>query len=91
MPADAIPPDELQADFAKVLADLRERKYHTQASLAAAAGLSRPYVRDLEEGRKSPTLKTLALLSGALRVKPSMLLRQAEKRASERRERRFYA
>jgi transcriptional regulator with XRE-family HTH domain len=46
----------------------------TQLELAQAAGLGRSFVSQLERGRFSATLETIAALSCALGVAPTLLL-----------------
>jgi len=47
--------------------------------LAAEAGISYPYMAEIELGRKEPTMATLRTLAGALGVAPSTLYAFAEK------------
>jgi DNA-binding XRE family transcriptional regulator len=53
------------------------RKYRglTQSTLAQSAGLSRPYLTEIETGRKSGSIAALQTLARALRVSPEILLR----------------
>ena len=46
--------------------ELRTRVRMTQGELAAAAGTSQPAIAAYESGRKSPTLRTLTRIAGAL-------------------------
>jgi transcriptional regulator with XRE-family HTH domain len=46
----------------------------TQLELAQAAGLGRSFVSQLESGHFSATLETVAALSAALGVAPTLLL-----------------
>ncbi|MGW4207776.1 helix-turn-helix domain-containing protein [Lentzea sp. NPDC004789] len=48
------------------LRSLRQAGGRTVASVAADAGLSVPYIANLENGRGNPTLSALARLAGAL-------------------------
>lgn len=60
--------------FAELLRDYRTAKGFSQEELAAAAGLDRSYVGQLERAEKSPTLETLEMLSTPLDVPAAMLL-----------------
>jgi transcriptional regulator with XRE-family HTH domain len=57
----------------------RERAGLTQERLAFQAGLSRPYISQLERGLKSPTLETLFLICEALGVSASAIVRRVER------------
>ncbi len=52
--------------------ELRKRVRMTQAELAAASGTSQPAIASYESGRKSPTLRTLARIAGALGLELSV-------------------
>jgi transcriptional regulator with XRE-family HTH domain len=54
--------------FAEILKQLRERAGLTQAALALKAGLSLGIVRDYEQGRKEPALRSAFKLADALGV-----------------------
>lgn len=60
--------------FARNIRHLRGEKRMTQLELAQAAGLGRSFVSQLERGRFSATLETVAALSAALGVAPTLLL-----------------
>ena len=60
--------------FARNIRHLRGEKRMTQLELAQAAGLGRSFVSQLERGRFSATLETIAALSCALGVAPTLLL-----------------
>lgn len=60
--------------FAELLRDYRTAKGFSQEELAAAAGLDRSYVGQLERAEKSPTLETLEMLASPLDVPAAMLL-----------------
>lgn len=61
------------------LREARERAGLTQEQLAFRAGLSRPYVSQLEHGHKSPTLETLFLVCDALGVAAADLVGRVER------------
>lgn len=46
----------------------------TQDDLANAAGLGRTFISQVERGRFSVTLETIAALSGALEIPPMALI-----------------
>ncbi|MDQ6803640.1 MAG: helix-turn-helix domain-containing protein [Actinomycetota bacterium] len=48
------------------LAVVRFRSGHSQASLAAAAGVARSTVAGLETGKRAPSLATATAIAGAL-------------------------
>lgn len=53
--------------FGTHLRELREQRGETQRSLADAAGVSHPYIAEMERGRKVPSLTTLLRLAIALK------------------------
>jgi transcriptional regulator with XRE-family HTH domain len=54
--------------------ELREKRKMTQTDLATAAGMSLPYVSDVERGVKVPSLTTLVRLAVALNCKLTALV-----------------
>jgi len=74
-------PKAIQRNFGRVLRDFREDAGISQERLANDSGLHKNYVGEIERGLKSPSLKTITALASTLRVLPSELLREAEKRA----------
>ena len=66
---------------------LRERAEMTQEQLSFRAGVSRPYMSQLERDLKSPTLETLFLLCDALGISAADLVGRVE-RARKRKPRR---
>jgi len=65
------------------LRESRERVGLTQEELSFRAGLSRPYISQLERNLKSPTVDTLFLICDALGVSASELIGRVD--ASRRR------
>ena len=57
---------------------LRERAKLTQEQLSFRAGLSRPYISQLERDLKSPTLDTLFLICDALDVSAANVVRRVD-------------
>ena len=74
----------LQLTLARSLRERRTRLGWSQERLAAAAGLDRSYVGDIERGNVSPTLQTLEKLSTALGVPASELIRIEAPPASDK-------
>ena len=62
------------------LTDVRTRRHWSQQKLGELAGYDESYIRQLERGTKSATLRTLADLAAALSLKVSDLVKAAEKR-----------
>jgi transcriptional regulator with XRE-family HTH domain len=56
------------------LRGVRERAGMTQEQVSFRAGLSRPYISQLERNLKSPIIDTLFRICDALDVCPSLLL-----------------
>jgi transcriptional regulator with XRE-family HTH domain len=65
----------------------REEAGKTQETLALDAGLSRPYISQLERDKKSPTLATLFLLCDALGISAAELVGRVEKTRKPKRRR----
>jgi transcriptional regulator with XRE-family HTH domain len=74
---------ELRAELGRRLHDRRASQGRTLASVAMQAGLSVPYVANLENGRGNPTLASLHRLAGALGVPLSELVAGEEGPAAE--------
>jgi transcriptional regulator with XRE-family HTH domain len=63
-----------QTEIGRQLRALRAAAGRTVASVAAEAGLSVPYIANLENGRGNPTLTALSRLASALGMRLSMTL-----------------
>ena len=50
----------------RVLREARHRRAQTLAEVAARAGVSMPYLSEIERGRKEPSSEVLAAVAGAL-------------------------
>jgi XRE family transcriptional regulator, regulator of sulfur utilization len=61
---------------------LRLTKRWSQVKFAEILGYDERYVRQLEQGAKSPTLRTLESLAKAFEVPVSVLIRRAERKIS---------
>jgi transcriptional regulator with XRE-family HTH domain len=66
------------------LTDLRMRRRWSQQRLAEIAGYDESYIRQMERGIKSATLRTLSNLASAFSISVSLLIRRAESRAAKR-------
>jgi transcriptional regulator with XRE-family HTH domain len=62
------------------LTRLRTQRKWSQQKLSEVAGYDESYIRQLEKGTKSATLRTLSDLATALSLSVSTLVRQAEKK-----------
>lgn len=69
--------------FGNALARWRQKEGLSQEALAAAAGIHRTYVSQLERGLKSPTVTLLFKIADALGTSPSAILREVEKDLDE--------
>jgi len=58
---------------------LRARRHLTQRDLAGQAGLRRQHLSEIEQGQANPTLSTVSSVAGALGLKPSEFLAEAER------------
>jgi transcriptional regulator with XRE-family HTH domain len=71
--------------FGEVLREIRETAGLSQMDVDVKFGIDRTYLSAIERGVQSPTLRMIVRLSDALRVKPSEILRRAEKSVLYRR------
>lgn len=55
-------------DVAKRIIALRERKNYTTNKLANLAGISQSHLREIEMGKRSPTIETLSYFCDALDI-----------------------
>jgi len=65
----------LDEAFGSVLTDLRTGRHWPQQKLADIAGYDKSYIRQLERGTKSATLRTLSNLASAFSLSVSVLIR----------------
>ncbi|MFZ5650161.1 MAG: helix-turn-helix domain-containing protein [Bacillota bacterium] len=63
---------------AGTIARLRRERGLTQAELSRTTGLSRGYIAAIEQGRRHPTIKTLAIIAEALGVEIEVLTEEEE-------------
>ena len=66
------------------LTQLRKKGGWSQSQFAELVGYDESYIRQLETGSKSPTLRTLADIAKALSIEVSVLIRRAEQLMSSR-------
>ena len=69
---------KLDGAFGKNLKSRRCSSNLSQEQLGLKSGLSRPYISELEMGKKDPSLFTIFKLSDALKVKPSFFINEIE-------------
>jgi len=70
--------DTVAAVLGRVLASKRKQAGLTQEALAYQCKLHPTYVSQLERGLKSLTVRVLTLVAGAVGVRASEILREAE-------------
>ncbi len=73
----------LATTFGQVLRKVREDSGMSQEYLASECGLDRTYISLIERGQRNPTLKTVFVLSEALEVAPSTLIRKMERKLND--------
>lgn len=66
--------DSIASQFGAILRDLRTAQGLSQEELAFRAGMSVPYLSDLERGRSNPSLAMVVDLARALATHPSVML-----------------
>lgn len=66
--------------FGVVLRDIRMGRGLSQEALAFESGYHATYIGQMERGQKSPSLRTIMNLAGALRTPGSEMLRRVEAR-----------
>jgi transcriptional regulator with XRE-family HTH domain len=71
--------DTLGASLGAEITRLRLEKRWSQIKLADLLGYDERYIRQLEQGAKSPTLRTLSNVAQAFGISVSALLRRAER------------
>ena len=73
---------KLDSAFGKSLKSRRLSSNLSQEQLGLKSGLSRPYISELEMGKKDPSLFTIFKLADALKVKPSFFINEVEQTVS---------
>jgi len=67
--------DDVRTQFGRIIKEIRTSKNLTQEEVAFRAGMSVPYLSDLERGRWNPSLAMMVDLGRALELHPSELLK----------------
>jgi transcriptional regulator with XRE-family HTH domain len=67
-------PLTIEEAFGLTLHELRKARKISQEELAFESGYHRTYISQLERGHKSPSLKTIFQLAGALKASPSEII-----------------
>lgn len=70
---------EIERAFGQVIRELRYGQDLSQEALAHESGLDRSYLSELENGRKTPSVRTVFRLAGALGLSASDLIATVEK------------
>lgn len=70
--------ENFEAILGRVIATKRKQAGLTQEALAYRCKLHPTYISQLERGVKSPTVRVLMLVSGAIGIRASEILREAE-------------
>jgi transcriptional regulator with XRE-family HTH domain len=73
---------KLDGAFGKTLKSRRCSSNLSQEQLGLKSGLSRPYISELEMGKKDPSLFTIFKLADALKVNPSFFINEIEQAIS---------
>ncbi|HEU0300062.1 MAG TPA: helix-turn-helix transcriptional regulator [Longimicrobium sp.] len=73
--------ENFEAILGQVIATERKRAGLTQEALASRCKLHPTYISQLERGLKSPTVRVLVLVAGAIGTKASEILQRAEELA----------
>lgn len=72
LPEDVL--DAIHGRAAHPVKIIRKHRGMTQDDLAAASGLSRPYLAEIETGRKDGSVSAIKMLAAALNVPAGLLL-----------------
>lgn len=67
-PAPPLPEPLWREVTGQALRETRQRRGQTLAAVAARAGVSVPYLSEIERGRKEPSSEVLAAVAGALEL-----------------------
>jgi transcriptional regulator with XRE-family HTH domain len=70
--------DTFEKALGRVIADTRRRAAMSQEALAFRCKLHPTYISQLERGLKSPTIRVVRSIAGALHTQASALLAEAE-------------
>ena len=61
-------------DIGLIIREVRKRRKITQGDLCESSGLSQTYLSQIEGGTRSPAIKSLNLISGALHIPLPVLM-----------------
>lgn len=67
--------DKISAQFGNNMKRIRAKKKMSQGDIARALDVDRGYISNIENGKKNPTLATVAKIANALGVSPDELLK----------------
>ncbi|OHA00494.1 MAG: DNA-binding protein [Candidatus Sungbacteria bacterium RIFCSPHIGHO2_02_FULL_47_11] len=67
--------DKISAQFGKNMKRIRTKKGMSQGDIARALEVDRGYISNIENGKKNPTLATVARIANALDVSADELLK----------------
>ena len=67
--------DQISAKLGDNIKRIRTKKKMSQGDIARALEVDRGYISNIENGKKNPTLATVAKIAEALRVSPNELLK----------------
>lgn len=67
--------DKISAQFGNNMKRIRIKKKMSQGDIARALEVDRGYISNIENGKKNPTLATVAKIANALGVSPDELLK----------------
>jgi len=66
----------------ETIKSIRTEKGLSQEVLSGLADIGRSHLAMIETGKKTPNIETVCKIAGALRMKPSEIIRMAEQRSS---------
>ncbi len=67
--------DKISAQFGNNMKRIRAKKKMSQGDIARALDVDRGYISNIENGKKNPTLATVAKIANALGVSADELLK----------------
>jgi len=74
---------KVEIAFSIILKKIRHESLLSQEQLALESGLDRTYISLLERGMRQPSLKTIFLISSALKIHPADLVRMVKEECHE--------
>ena len=67
--------DKISAQFGKNMKRIRTKKKMSQGDIARALEVDRGYISNIENGKKNPTIATVARIANALGISADELLK----------------